>query len=277
MAGFPNESGFTYGMKTRKRLVAGNWKMNGDTVLNEHLLGELRASLEREPLPSVEVVVCPPFPYLAQAANRLAGSAIEWGAQNVCSKPNGAFTGEVSASMLADLGCRWVIVGHSERRQLLGETDDEIAAKAVMAASQGLGVIACVGETLEERESDRTEAVLRRQVDALVRAVGERHGTSEAIAIPPERFVLAYEPVWAIGTGRSASPEIAQQAHAFIRSRLSSLDGEGEATRILYGGSVKPENAASLFAMPGVDGGLIGGAALIADDFLAICRAAATH
>ncbi len=260
-------------MKTRKRLVAGNWKMNGDTVLNEHLLGELRASLDREPLASVEVVVCPPFPYLAQAANRLAGSAIEWGAQDVCAKPNGAFTGEVSASMLADLGCRWVIVGHSERRQLLGEADDEIAAKAVMAASQGLGVIACVGETLDERESDRTEAVLRRQVDALVRAVGEQQGTNTVI--PPERFVLAYEPVWAIGTGRSASPEIAQQAHGFIRSRLSSLHGEGTATRILYGGSVKPENAASLFAMPDVDGGLIGGAALIAEDFLAICRAAA--
>lgn len=264
-------------MKTRKRLVAGNWKMNGDTVLNEHLLGELRANLDREPLASVEVVVCPPFPYLAQAADRLAGSAIEWGAQNLCAKPNGAFTGEVSASMLADLGCRWVIVGHSERRQLFGETDDEIAAKAVMAASQGLCVIACVGETLDERESDRTEAVLRRQVDALVRALGEQQGTKDAVAIPPERFVLAYEPVWAIGTGRSASPEIAQQAHAFIRSRLSSLDGEGGATRVLYGGSVKPENAASLFAMPDVDGGLIGGAALIAADFLAICRAAATR
>ncbi len=263
-------------MKSRKRLVAGNWKMNGDTVFNEHLLGELRASLGREPLASVEVVVCPPFPYLAQAASRLEGSTIEWGAQDVCAKPNGAFTGEVSASMLADLGCRWVIVGHSERRQLLGETDEEVAAKAVMAVTQGLGVIACVGETLEEREADRTESVLQRQVDALVRAVGEQGG-KEAVALPPERFVLAYEPVWAIGTGRSASPEIAQQAHRFIRSRLAPLDGGGEATRILYGGSVKPENAASLFAMPDVDGGLIGGAALIADDFLAICRAAAAR
>ncbi|HEY0879806.1 MAG TPA: triose-phosphate isomerase [Zeimonas sp.] len=264
-------------MKTRKPLVAGNWKMNGDTVFNEHLLGELRAGVEREPLASVELAVCPPFPYLAQAAGRLAGGPIDWGAQNVCSKPNGAYTGEVSASMLADLGCRWVIVGHSERRQRMGETDDEIAAKVVAAAAQGLGIIACVGETLDERESDRTESVLERQVDALVHAVLDQQRADDARPIPAERFVLAYEPVWAIGTGRSASPEIAQQAHAFIRSRLAPLEGEGRFTRILYGGSVKPDNAGSLFAIPDVDGGLIGGAALIADDFLAICRAAAAH
>jgi len=264
-------------MKTRKPLVAGNWKMNGDTVFNEHLLGEHRESLEREPLEALEIAVCPPFPYLAQVANRLAGSAIEWGAQNVSERPNGAYTGEVSASMLADLGCRWVIVGHSERRRSMGETDDDVAAKLAAAAGQRLGIIACVGETLDERESDRTESVLARQVDALVRAVCDAQRGSSAAPMPSERFVLAYEPVWAIGTGRSASPEIAQQAHAFIRSRLAALDGEGQATRILYGGSVKAENASSLFTMPDVDGGLIGGAALIAEDFLAICRAAATH
>src|SRR5690606_3666269 len=184
-----------------------------------------------------------------------------------------AYTGEVSASMLADLGCRWVIVGHSERRQLFGETDDEIAAKVAMAAAQGLGIIACVGETLAEREADQTEDVLARQTDALVRAL-LAYAEGDA-PTPPERFVLAYEPVWAIGTGRTASPEIAQQAHRFLRTRLAPLGGEGQATRILYGGSVKPENAGALFAMPDVDGGLIGGAALIADDFLAICRAAA--
>jgi len=265
-------------MKTRKPLVAGNWKMNGDTVFNEHLLGELRANLGREPLATIEIAVCPPFPYLAQAGGLLAGSAVEWGAQNVSDRPNGAFTGEVSATMLVDLGCRWVIVGHSERRQSMGETDDEVCAKLTMAAAHGLGIIACVGETLEERESDRTEAVLARQIDALVRAASRaQRGGDVASPMPAERFVLAYEPVWAIGTGRSASPEIAQQAHAFIRSRLAALDGEGRATRILYGGSVKPENAGSLFAMPDIDGGLIGGAALIADDFLAICRAAAAH
>ncbi len=273
MAGF--FSAGAESMKSRKPLVAGNWKMNGDNVFAEHLLGELRGRLEREPLSQIEVAVFPPYPYLAQAARRLHGSGVEWGAQNVCAMPNGAFTGEVSASMLVDLGCRWVIVGHSERRQIAGENDDEVAAKVAMAAAQGLGVIACVGETLDEREADRTEAVLARQVDALVGALAGLASGQSGVRIPPERFVVAYEPVWAIGTGRTASPEIAQHAHRFIRERLAALDGGGHATRILYGGSVKPENAASLFAMPDVDGGLIGGAALIADDFLAICRAAA--
>lgn len=260
-------------MKTRKPLVAGNWKMNGDTAFNERLLGELRTGLEREPMAALEIAVCPPFPYLAQAAGRLAGSAIQWGAQNVSDRPNGACTGEVSASMLVDLGCRWVIVGHSERRQSMGESDADVAAKLATAAGLGLGTIACVGETLEERESGRTESVLARQVDAIAGAAVE---AQRAAPMPAERFVLAYEPVWAIGTGRSASPEIAQQAHAFIRSRLAALEAGGQATRILYGGSVKPANASSLFAMPDVDGGLIGGAALVAEDFLAICRAAAT-
>lgn len=257
-------------MKTRKPLVAGNWKMNGDIVFSEHLLTALRAGVEGATLSRMEIVVCPPFPYLGQAASLLGDSGIEWGAQDACALPNGAFTGEVSAAMLVDLGCRWVILGHSERRQIAGESDELVAAKVAMSASQGLGVIACVGETLEEREAGETERVLARQVDAIVAALGE-----QSSKLPPERFVIAYEPVWAIGTGRSASPEMAQQAHGFIRSRLAGVASGGQETRLLYGGSVKSDNAASLFAMPDVDGGLIGGASLIADDFLAICRAAA--
>lgn len=256
-------------MKTRKPLVAGNWKMNGDIVFNEHLLTALRAGVEGAMLSRMEIAVCPPFPYLGQAASLLGDSGIAWGAQDACALPNGAFTGEVSAAMLADLGCRWVILGHSERRQVAGETDDLVAAKVAMSASQGLGVIACVGETLEEREAGQTERVLARQVDAIVAAL------NESSKLPAECFVIAYEPVWAIGTGRSASPEMAQQAHRFIRSRLAGIESGGQETRLLYGGSVKSDNAANLFAMPDVDGGLIGGASLIADDFLAICRAAA--
>lgn len=257
-------------MKTRKPFVAGNWKMNGDIVFNDHLLGALRSGVERALLSRIDVVVCPPFPYLGQASSLLRDCGIDWGAQNACALPNGAYTGEVSAAMLADLGCRWVILGHSERRQIAGETDELVAAKVAMSASLGLGVIACVGETLGEREAGDTERVLARQVDAIVSGLGEQRLTLRA-----ECLVVAYEPVWAIGTGRSASPQMAQEAHAFIRSRLASLASGGQQTRILYGGSVKPENAASLFEMPDVDGGLIGGASLIADDFLAICRAAA--
>jgi len=273
-------------MKIRKPLVAGNWKMNGDTAFTGRLLPQLCAGLAAEPASAAaEIVVCPPFPYLGQAAGLLRGSAIAWGAQNVSAQPDGAFTGEVSTAMLLDLGCRWVIVGHSERRTLLGETDEDVAAKAIAAARAGLGVIACVGETLDEREADRTEAVLGRQADAIVRVFnGHRAGGAadadaqngkgdrEALSA---RLVLAYEPVWAIGTGRTASPEIAQQAHRYLRTRLAPLDGAGETTRILYGGSMKPDNAQALLAMPDVDGGLIGGAALVADDFLAICAAAA--
>ena len=257
-------------MKVRKPLVAGNWKMNGDTVSNERLFTALRGELGRAPLAQVEVVVCPPYPYLGQAAAWLGGTDIVWGAQDVSALPNGAYTGDVSAAMLVDLGCRWSIIGHSERRQLAGETDDQVAAKVSLCAAHGIGVIACIGETLDEREAGATETVLGRQVDAIAAAL-----TGAAQALPAESVVLAYEPVWAIGTGRTASPEIAQAAHRFIRARLAARGyRDADATRILYGGSVKPGNAASLFALPDVDGGLIGGASLVADDFMAICRAA---
>ncbi|MCO5106628.1 MAG: triose-phosphate isomerase [Burkholderiaceae bacterium] len=258
-------------MKVRKPLVAGNWKMNGDIVSNEHLFTALRAALERASLSQVEVVVCPPYPYLGQAAAWLGDTGIAWGAQDVSALPNGAYTGDVSAAMLVDLGCQWSIAGHSERRQLAGETDDQVAAKVSMCIAHGLGVIACIGETLQEREAGETEAVLGRQVDAIARAL-----TGSPNPLPAQRVVLAYEPVWAIGTGRTASPEIAQAAHRFVRERLAQRGyGHADATRILYGGSVKPGNAVSLFAMPDVDGGLIGGASLVADDFLDICRGAA--
>ena len=233
----------------RVRLVAGNWKMHGSLAANRALLDALVGGLPQ----GAECAVCVPFPYLAQAAERLKGTALAWGAQNVSEQREGAYTGEVSAAMLKEFACRFVIVGHSERRQLYGEGDALVAAKFAAAQGAGLTPILCVGETLAEREAGRTQEVVGRQLDAV-------------------RFsnaVLAYEPVWAIGTGRTATPEQAQAVHAFLRSKVS-LD-----TPILYGGSVKPQNAAAIFAMPDVDGGLIGGAALVAEDFLAIARAAA--
>ncbi len=254
-------------MTTRNPFVAGNWKMNGDIVTNEHLFTALRSALERASIAQVEVAICPPYPYLGQAGAWLNDTGIAWGAQNVADAPNGALTGEVSVSMLVDLGCRWTIVGHSERRALLGETDETIARKVEMCVGGGLGVIACVGESLDEREGGRTEAVLARQVAAIAPALRDADAA---------RVVVAYEPVWAIGTGRTASPEMAQQAHAFIRARLVEAGvGAAAQVRIVYGGSVKPSNAVSLFEMPDVDGGLIGGASLVAEDFLNICRAAA--
>jgi triosephosphate isomerase len=195
--------------------------------------------------------VCPPFPYLGQVAERLRGSRIAWGAQNVSEHAQGAFTGEVAASMLAEFGCRYAIVGHSERRQLYRETDAQVAAKFAAVRAAGMIPILCVGETLQEREAGRTEEVVARQLGA----VDFKDG------------VLAYEPVWAIGTGRNATPEQAQAVHAFLRKKVPA------ATLILYGGSVKPQNAAAIFAMPDVDGGLIGGASLVAKDFLAIAEA----
>ena len=253
-------------MKTRKPFVVGNWKMNGDLIANEHLFTALRASIDRSLLSQVEVAIAPPYPYLGQASAWLGDTEMAWGAQDVTSFENGAFTGEVSASMLRDLGCRWVIVGHSERRTLLGETDDLIAHKAERALAQDIGVIVCVGETLEDRESDRTESVLAAQIDALARFTP---------GVRVDRFVVAYEPVWAIGTGRTASPEQAQAAHVFIRSRLAQAGADAARVRILYGGSVKPASAPSLFVMPDIDGGLIGGASLVAEEFVAICRSAA--
>lgn len=235
----------------RARLVAGNWKMHGDLAANRALLDAILAGVQ-----GVECAVCVPFPYLAQAAERLRGTQIAWGAQNLSEHASGAYTGEVSAAMLGEYGCRYVLVGHSERRQLYGETDDQVAAKFVAARDAGITPILCLGETLPEREAGRTQKVVARQLEAVM----ARGGIGDA--------VVAYEPVWAIGTGRTASPAQAQEVHGFLRQRLS------EATRILYGGSVKPDNAAAIFAMPDVDGGLIGGASLKAQDFIAICKAA---
>jgi triosephosphate isomerase len=247
----------------RAPLVLGNWKMNGTVAFAEQLLGALSGCVG---VSGAEMGVCPPYPYLGLAAARLAGGGVGWGGQNVSEHADGAFTGEVSAAMLADLGCTWVLVGHSERRALFGESDARVSAKVVRALAAGLAPVVCVGESLAEREAGETEAVLGRQVDAVC---GALRGAGR-------RFVMAYEPVWAIGTGLTASPEQAQAAHAFIRARLGAGGVvEASGARILYGGSVKPGNAGTLFAQPDVDGGLIGGASLDANDFLAICRAAA--
>ena len=234
------------------RLVAGNWKMHGSRASNRALLG----SILKGRVHGAECAVCVPFPYLAEVAEQLRGSEVAWGAQNVSEHAQGAYTGEVSAAMLLEFGCRYVIVGHSERRQLYGETDAQVAAKFAAARKSGLTPILCVGEMLAEREAGRTEEVVARQLDCVL----EKNPFGDA--------VLAYEPVWAIGTGRNATPEQAQDVHAFLRKRISA------GNRILYGGSVKAQNAAAIFAMPDVDGGLIGGASLVADDFLAILKAA---
>jgi len=234
----------------RTRLVAGNWKMHGSRETIRALLDAIVAGVDAA---GAQCAICPPFPYLAQVAERLRGTPIAWGAQNVAEHAQGAYTGEVSAAMLAEFGCRYVIVGHSERRQLYGETDAQVAAKFAAARKAGLTPILCVGETLAERDAGRTTEVVARQLGAVAFTAG----------------VVAYEPVWAIGTGRNATPEQAQEVHAFLRERLP------RDTPILYGGSMKPQNAAAIFAMPDVDGGLIGGASLVAADFLAILRAAA--
>lgn len=239
----------------RSRLVAGNWKMHGSRATIDALLDALLKDIPA----GAECAVCPPYPYLAPVAERLRGSPIALGAQNVSEHAPGAYTGEVAASMLAELGCKYVIVGHSERRHSFGESDAQVAAKFAAAQKGGLIPILCVGETLQERDAGKTEAVIARQLDTVLNKS------------PFEKAVLAYEPVWAIGSGRNATPEQAQAVHEFLRIRVS-LE-----TRILYGGSVKPQNAAAIFAMPDVDGGLIGGASLVAQDFLAIVRAAATE
>ncbi|MDO9221518.1 MAG: triose-phosphate isomerase [Thiobacillus sp.] len=246
----------------RKKLVAGNWKMHGSLAENAALLAALKLALE-----GIEAVVCVPFPYLAQARAVLGGSSIAWGAQNLSEQTKGAFTGEVSASMLLDFGCRYVIVGHSERRSLYGESDELVASKYVAAQAAGLTPILCVGESLGERESGVTEAVVARQLDAVLKLAG---------VASLARAVVAYEPVWAIGTGKTASPEQAQAVHAFIRGKIAALDTSiADQLVIQYGGSVKAANAAELMAQPDIDGGLIGGASLVADEFVAICRAAA--
>jgi triosephosphate isomerase (TIM) len=247
----------------RKKLVAGNWKMHGSFQANKALLEGVLAGAKGL---GCEVLVCVPFPYLAQAGELLSGTALALGAQNVSEHLSGAYTGEVSAGMLAEFGCRYVIVGHSERRTLFGENDAVVAAKCERLLSAGLSPVLCVGETLAEREAGSTGQVVSRQVAAVLDRVGV-----EVFS----RMVVAYEPVWAIGTGMTATPQQAQDVHAAIRRQLGQLDPVVAAgLRVLYGGSVKPQSAAELFAQPDIDGGLIGGAALVADDFLAICRAA---
>jgi triosephosphate isomerase len=245
----------------RAGLVAANWKMNGSRADNERWLQSYLGAL-----PACETVVCPPFVYLAQLAQALAGRPVGLGAQNLSERSAGAWTGEVSGEMLRDAGAQWVIVGHSERRASCGETDAVVAAKVERALDAGLRPILCVGETLEQREHGRTDEVIAAQLAAVLQRCA------------PARLVtgaIAYEPVWAIGTGRTATPEQAQQAHAAIRAQLARQDAAAAAaTRLLYGGSVKPANAAELFGQADIDGGLIGGASLVAQDFLAICAAA---
>lgn len=248
----------------REKLVAGNWKMHGSLAENKALLDGVVAGLSG--LTGAKAAVCVPYPYLFQAQSVLQNSPIAWGAQNLSEHGKGAYTGEVSASMLKDFGCKYVIVGHSERRSLYGETDEVVAHKYKWAHAAGLVPILCVGELLEEREAGVTEQVIARQLDAVIHAVG---------AAGLENAVIAYEPVWAIGTGKTASPQQAQDVHAFIRGRIRAVDAAiADKIVIQYGGSVKAVNAAELFAMPDIDGGLIGGASLHADDFVAICQAA---
>jgi triosephosphate isomerase len=250
----------------RSYLVAGNWKMNGSTDATARLLDGILAGMND--LSSVEMLVCPAFPYLAGAARIAKGSALALGAQNLSEHESGAFTGEVSGTMLRDVGCKYVLVGHSERRALLGESSVTVAAKFQAALKSGLLPILCVGETLQEREADETANVIDEQLNAVFEVAGmDVFGAA----------VIAYEPVWAIGTGVTATPEQAQEVHAHIRQALASRSAEAAArTRILYGGSVKGDNAAGLFSKPDLDGGLIGGAALKSADFLAIAVAAAS-
>jgi triosephosphate isomerase len=249
-------------MNRRTSLVAANWKMNGSRASG---LAWLEAFAPRRAALTCEVVVCAPSVYLA-ALSAAAAKGIDIGAQDVSERESGAFTGDVAATMLVDVGCHWVIVGHSERRQLHGEGDAVVAAKAEAALKAGLRPIVCVGETLAEREAGQTQAVVARQLDAVLDRVG-----ATALA----RGALAYEPVWAIGTGRTAAPAQAQEVHSELRARVAARDsGTAAALRLLYGGSVKPANAAELFAQADIDGGLIGGASLVVDDFAAICAAA---
>ena len=248
----------------RSKAVVGNWKLNGSLAANEALLKALLREVPRNP--AAACAVCVPSPYLAQARALLEGSGIGWGAQDVSRFDKGAYTGDVSGAMVADFGARYAIVGHSERRTVFGDTDEVVAEKFAAARRARLTPIFCVGETLTERERGETEAVLARQVDALLAKCGAGELGSG---------VIAYEPVWAIGTGKTATSQQAQEAHAFIRGRVGAKDRKvAEGLVILYGGSVKAGNAAELFAMPDVDGGLVGGASLVAEEFVAIWRAA---
>ena len=245
----------------RRKLVVGNWKLHGGRAFNAALLGDLLAARSAW---HCDAAVCAPFPYLAQLHELLAGSALAWGGQDCSAHETGAFTGEVSAAMLAEFGCRYAIVGHSERRALHLESDQTVADKAQAALAHQITPIVCVGETLAQREAGETASVVKRQLSVVIHTLG--HCISQV--------VVAYEPVWAIGTGRTASPEQAQTVHALLRAQLHAATEKSEAMQILYGGSVKADNAATLFAQPDIDGGLIGGASLKAADFAAICRAA---
>ncbi len=248
----------------RRYLVAGNWKMNGSREGARSLLSQIGGGVGS--LSAIDVLVCPPFVFLADAQEAVQGSPLALGAQTVSEHDAGAYTGEVSAAMLLDFGCRYVIVGHSERRSLFGESSEVVAAKYMKALGAGLIPILCVGETLEERERGVTGEVVQAQLDAVLAREGP-----EALS----GGVVAYEPVWAIGTGRTASPEQAQEVHALIRSRVAThSEAVARELRVLYGGSVKGSNARALFTMPDIDGGLVGGASLDGSDFVAICRAA---
>jgi triosephosphate isomerase len=247
----------------RPKLVVGNWKMNGSRAGNESLLSRIAAGL---PGAKASCAVCVPAPYLCQCQELLAGTPIAWGAQDVSAEQSGAYTGEVSAPMLADFDCRYVIVGHSERRAYHGEGNELVAKKTLAGMKAGLTPIVCVGETLAEREAGQTAAVVNAQLGAVLAVLGD-----DAVS----KIVVAYEPVWAIGTGRNATPEMAQEVHAQLRAQLRERSAAAaEVVAILYGGSMKPDNAKALMAQPDIDGGLVGGAALKAEDFLAIVHAA---
>lgn len=247
----------------RRKLVAGNWKMNGSLAANAALVAGIKEGLPAE---VCDVAVCVPAPYLAQVQGAVAGSAVALGAQDMSAHASGAYTGEVSAAMLQEFGVQYVILGHSERRAYHGETDAAVAAKTVAALKAGLVPVVCVGETLEQREAGQTNEIVGGQLDIVLAALAAEDAA---------RIVVAYEPVWAIGTGKTATPEMAQEVHAMLRARLADKSAEAAAkVRILYGGSMKPDNAGQLLAMADIDGGLIGGAALKAADFLAIIKAA---
>jgi len=245
----------------RRKLVVGNWKMNGGRAANAGLLAGLNAAGPWD----AAVAVCAPFPYLADVALSLQGSRVQWGAQDCSAHESGAYTGEVSASMLAEFGCHYVIVGHSERRAYHGEPDQLVADKAKAALAHKLTPIVCVGETLAEREAGQADAVVKRQLSAVIHTLA--HCVSQ--------IVVAYEPVWAVGTGKTASPQQAQAVHALLRLQLSAATQKAGEMLILYGGSVKADNAGQLFSQADIDGGLIGGASLDAAEFAAICKAAA--
>jgi len=245
----------------RRKLVVGNWKMHGSRAANAQLLAGLK---EAGPW-NADVAVCVPFVYIAEAALALTGTSIAYGAQDCSSHEQGAYTGEVSSAMLQDIGCRYAIVGHSERRAYHAESDQLVADKAKAALAHGVTPIVCVGETRAEREAGQTEAVVKRQLAAVIHALGHCCG----------EMVVAYEPVWAIGTGLTATPEQAQAVHAVLRAQLQAATDRASSMRILYGGSVKADNAAQLFGQPDIDGGLIGGASLKVADFAAVCLAAA--